>query len=119
MKLLGLLIGWLHAPLSVAPQFDLSHLLAAYEYDILIYLDDILFVSCMPYRCSVACISLLQRIFDLFGLTVHPTKSVFVPYMEIEYLGYTVNTAGQLHLTEHRRSKVRRAASVLLSGLVH
>ena len=39
--------------------------------------------------------------------------------MEIEYLGYTVNTAGQLCLTEHRRSKVRRAASALLSGLVH
>ena len=39
--------------------------------------------------------------------------------MEIDYLGYTVNTDGQLCLTEHRRSKVRQAASALLSGLVH
>ena len=78
MKLLGLLIGWLCAQLPVAPQFDLLHVLAAYEYDYLIYLDDILFVSRMLYRCSVACIKLLRCIFDLFGLTVHPTKSVFV-----------------------------------------
>ena len=79
MKLLGLLIGWLRAPLLVAPRFYLSHLLTAYKYDTLIYLYDILFVSRMPYRHSDACISLLQHIFDLFGLTVHPTKSVFIP----------------------------------------
>ena len=77
-------------------QFDLLHLLAAYEYSILIYLNDILFVTCMPYNWSVASISLLQRISGLFGLSVHPTKLVFVPQAEIEYLGYTMSCVLQI-----------------------
>lgn len=83
---------WLRAPLKVAPNFSYSKLLADFDFDLNVYMDDILFFSYMPYDRTMQLIDLLLSCFKLFAITVHPTKSVLLPSSAVEYLGHVVGT---------------------------
>lgn len=79
MKLFSIFTNWLKNPVAVAPDFKWSHILAKFDFNLLVYLDDILFVSYMSPRRTRQLIRLLRFLFQLFGLTIHPDKSVLSP----------------------------------------
>ena len=60
---------WLKAPLDVAPGFPLSRELDAFDFTLLAYLDDILFISYMPLEHTCRLVLLLRNIFALFGIS--------------------------------------------------
>ena len=62
---------WLKAPLEVPPGFHLSQELAAFDFMLLAYLADILFVSYMPLEHTRHLVLLLRDIFDLFGISLN------------------------------------------------
>jgi hypothetical protein len=83
-------IAWLRSPLAVAPDFVFSKLLSRFDFAIVAYLDDLLFISYMDHTRTQELISLLLQIFEAFGLQVHPTKSVTIPSLELDFLGFTI-----------------------------
>ena len=45
MRILAIFLDWLKNPIDVAPEWQLSRLLASFDYAIVSYLDDILILS--------------------------------------------------------------------------
>ena len=68
-------ISWLRSPLLVAPDFPLSKVVAGFNFDVMCYLDDLLFVSRETWARSCQLLALLRYVFEEFGLTLHPAKS--------------------------------------------
>lgn len=108
---------WLKSPLLVAPDFEFSKLLAEFDFSLIVYLDDILFLSHMDYHRTAQLIDLLLQLFRLFGLQVHPSKSITSPVDHLDFLGFKIHNSGKVSLTEERRRKVRRGAGRLLHAL--
>ena len=54
VKLLGVFLTWLRAPMSVAPDFVYYRLLAGFDYKLLVYMDDVLIISYMPHTSTAA-----------------------------------------------------------------
>lgn len=98
----------------VAPNFYWSRRLAAFQYKMVVYMDDILVLSYDSDSHTRRLIALLQRVCQLFAITLHPDKSVLYPARSVEYLGYVVHADGHLALTPARLAKIRTRARALL-----
>ena len=106
---------WLKAPLEVAPDFPLSRELASFDFTLLAYLDDILFVSYMPKERTRRLVLLLRDIFALFGISLNDAKCEFSPSPVVEFLGYRVHAQGSLELAPRHLDKVHHQAASLLA----
>ena len=62
----------------MAPDFEFSHLLVNFAFQILIYLDDFLFVSYDNFPYAQALLGLLPWAFHAFSLTLHSNKCDWV-----------------------------------------
>lgn len=101
----------------VAPDFPLSRELAGFDFTLLAYLDDILFISYMPPARTRRLVALVRRLFDLFGISLNVAKCALEPAEAVEFLGYVVHAQGTLELAPKRLAKVHQHASALL-GMV-
>ena len=79
VKLLGVFLTIIRAPLSVAPDFAYSRLLADFDYKLLVHMDDVLVVSYMPHTRTTALLALLTDLFDTFGICINARKLVLTP----------------------------------------
>jgi hypothetical protein len=100
--------------MGVAPNFVWSKRLAQFDYQILVYMDDLLFLSYEDDSTTTTLIELLRHLFDMFGLTINEKKSALVPASSVEFLGYVVSVNGTLTLCSRRLVKVRRFAKQLI-----
>lgn len=108
-------VQWLRTPLEVAPDFPLSKLLARYDFDVMVYLDDLLFVCREPeYSRASELLNILASVFADFGFSLSPSKSNFSPAFQVEYLGYLLSCDGRMELTPRRLGKVRALSGALL-----
>ena len=95
----------------MAPSFIYSQLLAQYDYQLLVYMDDILLVSYMDNKRTSALLALLRELFDLFGIQVNCSKSVLSPVSRLEYLGLILDIDGTVALAPHHLAKLRAHAT--------
>lgn len=54
-------------------------MLASYNYQVVVYMDDLLFVSYEEDSVTSKLIALIAYCFDMFGLTISSKKSVLFP----------------------------------------
>ena len=101
----------------LAPDFWMSRLLASFDFALLVYMDDLLFVSYMDFERTQELIRVLLQIFRAFGLAVNAGKSILEPSLALEFLGFSVHAEGRLALTPARFTKVRAGAGALLAAL--
>ena len=90
VKLLAGFTDWLKSPMGVARAFPWSRELASYNFRVLVYLDDFLFVSYESYHRLQALLHLLRRLFHAFGVALHPLKCDLRPAREVDFLGFRV-----------------------------
>ena len=95
----------------MAPSFIYSQLLAQYDYQLLVYMDDILLVSYMDNKRTSALLALLRELFDLFGIQVNCSKSVLAPVSRLEYLGLILDIDGTIALAPRCLAKLRAHAT--------
>lgn len=117
VKLLSAFVDWLKDPMGVAPDFEWSPRLARFDYRVLAYLDDFLFVSYENFSRSQALMRLLRRLFRAFAITLHPDKCDQQPRRAVDFLGFRLEATGRLALTERRFHKVRARAAGLLRSM--
>ena len=55
------------------------------------YIDDSLLVAATPEQCRLNVINTVKAFRDT-GFTIHPTKSVFQPCQEIQFIGFVINS---------------------------
>ena len=91
--------------------------MAEFDFQVLVYLDDFLFVSYDAFPRAQALLALLRRVFRAFGLTLHPDKCDWVPRRAVDFLGFRLAASGVLQLTSRRFNKVRASAAALLVSL--
>ena len=103
----------------MAHDFEFGHQLAEFDFQVLVYLDDFLFVSYDTFPHVQALLVLLRQVFRTFGLTLHPDKCDRVPHQSVDFLGFQLAASGILQLTSKRFNKVRAAAAALLVSLRH
>lgn len=85
--------------MHVAPDFAYSKQLAWFDYRLLVYMDDILVVSYMhDHARTRKLLVLLAELFELFGITINPEKSLLEPAQEVEYLGMLLHTMARCAL---------------------
>ena len=106
---------WLKAPPEVAPGFSLSRELDSFDFMLLAYLDNILFISYIPLERTCHLVLLLCNIFALFGISLNDAKFEFSPSLVVEFLGYCVHAQWSLKLAPRRLDKVHRQAASLLA----
>lgn len=87
-------MGWLKAPLTVAPDFKYSHILAEFDFNLVAYMDDLLIVSYMSHARTKRLLRLLVMLFDLFGISINQDKSILSPEVAVDFLGFTVSATG-------------------------
>ena len=56
----------------------------------LVYMDDLLFVSYEDDATTRTLIALIRHLFDMFGLSINHKKSMLEPSPTVEFLGYLV-----------------------------
>ena len=101
--------------MHVAPDFAYSKRLAWFDCCLLVYMDDILVISYMHDHAHICkLLALLAELFDLFGITINPDKSLLEPAQEVECLGMLLHTNGILCLTPRCIAKICAAATSLL-----
>ena len=101
--------------MHVAPDLAYFKRLARFDHRLLVYMDDILVVSYMhDHARTRKLLVLLAELFELFGITINPEKSLFESAQEVEYLGMLLRTDGTLRLTPKRIAKICAAAASLL-----
>ena len=94
----------------MAPNARYTAALRRFDFSIVAYMDDLLFVSCMSHRRTRQLITLLRSIFSAFGIAVSADKSVLEPVQACEFLGFVVHVDGTLALTHKRRAKLHGLA---------
>ena len=83
----------------MALNFEFSCQLADFDYWVLIYLDDFLFVSYDSFPHVQALLGLLRWVFRTFGLILHPDKCDWVPHPSVDFLGFWLVASSVLQLT--------------------
>jgi hypothetical protein len=63
----------------VAPTFYASQLLTCYDYELIVYMDDILIASFMDEAPTQGLFDLLTSLFFEFGVSLNFQKSVLTP----------------------------------------
>ena len=91
----------------MAPSFIYSQLLAQYDYQLLMYMDNILLVSYMDNKHTSALLALLRELFNLFGIQVNYSKSVLALVCRLEYLGLILDIDGTVALAPRCLAKLR------------
>ena len=94
----------------MAPNARYTTALRRFDFSIVAYMDDLLFVSRMSHRRTRQLITLLRSIFSAFGIAVSVDKSVLEPVQTCEFLGFVVHVDGTLALTHKRRAKLHGLA---------
>ena len=60
----------------VMSNFAYSHLLADFDYRLLVYMDNVIIVSYMLHAHTTAFLALLSDLFATFGICINAKKSV-------------------------------------------
>lgn len=63
------------------------------------YIDDSLLTGQTYDECAKNVIDTIQLI-DNLGFIAHPDKSVFIPTQELDFLGFTLNNAGDCNTSK-------------------
>ncbi len=77
-----------------------------FNFTVVQYMDDLLFVSYMSYSKTCHLVKLLLQLFLDFGITISKDKSVLTPCRTLVFLGYYVSVDGTVSLTEKRYAKL-------------
>ena len=86
-------------------------LLVQYDYQLLLYMDDVLLMSYMDNKRTSALLALLCELFDLFGIQVNCSKSMLAPVFRLEYLGLILDINGTITLAPCHLAKLRAHAT--------